>query len=32
VERVVRAANIRDALRQATALGASDVVAITRED
>jgi hypothetical protein len=32
VDRVVRAANIRDALRQANALGASDVVAITRED
>jgi outer membrane biosynthesis protein TonB len=32
VERVVGAANIRDALRQAAALGAADVVAITRED
>jgi outer membrane biosynthesis protein TonB len=32
VDRVLRATNIRDALRQANALGASDVVAITRED
>jgi hypothetical protein len=31
-ERVVRAADIRDALRKAAALGASEVLAITRED
>jgi hypothetical protein len=32
VERVLRAMDIRDALRQAAAFGASEVVAITRED
>jgi hypothetical protein len=32
VERVLQAADIRDALRKATALGASQVLAITRED
>jgi len=32
VERVVRAATIQDALRQVTALGAADVVAIVPED
>ena len=32
VERVLRAADIRDALRQAAALGAAEVLAITRED
>jgi hypothetical protein len=31
VERVLRAANIRDALRQTAALGASEILAITRE-
>jgi hypothetical protein len=32
VEQVVRAATLQDALRQATALGAVDLVAITRQD
>jgi hypothetical protein len=32
VERVIRAATLQDALRQVNALGASDVLGITRED
>jgi hypothetical protein len=31
-ERVLRAVDIRDALRKAATLGASEVLAITRED
>jgi hypothetical protein len=31
VERILHAATIREAMRQATALGATDILAITRE-